>query len=255
MTTLAIVQARMSSSRLPGKVLAPINGDPMIIHQLRRIKRSRNVDRIVVASSTDASDDQLVDVLEASGYAVMRGSLTDVLERFHLVIYTERPDNVVRITADCPLISPAVIDHVIEEFLAAGVDYASNTLEPTYPDGLDVEVVRAVALADLSNLELDTDEREHVTLGMYRRPERYRLLSVQDKSRDNSNLRWTVDNQEDLDFVRWVFSGVKDTEAFEYQDVLDLVNRFPENSRTQNDVVRNAALRGKDTGQMRGISP
>ena len=255
MTTLAIVQARMSSSRLPGKVLAPINGDPMIIHQLRRIKRSRNVDRIVVASSTDASDDQLVDVLEASGYAVMRGSLTDVLERFHLVIYTERPDNVVRITADCPLISPAVIDHVIEEFLAAGVDYASNTLEPTYPDGLDVEVVRAVALADLSNLELDTDEREHVTLGMYRRPERHRLLSVQDTSRDNSNLRWTVDNQEDLDFVRWVFSEMKDFEAFDYQDVLDLVNRFPENLRTQNDGVRNAALWGKNTGQMRGISP
>jgi len=254
-TTLAIVQARMSSSRLPGKVLAPIGGEPMIIHQLRRVERSRNVDRIVVATSTDVSDDPLVEVLESFDFPVMRGSLTDVLERFCLVIDTEQPDNVVRITADCPLISPAVIDHVIEEFLSAGVDYASNTLDPTYPDGLDVEVLRASALADLSTLDLDTDEREHVTLGMYRRPDRYRLLSVQDTSCDNSNLRWTVDTQEDLDFVRWVFSEMKESEEFDYQDVLDLVSRFPEKSRTQNDGVRNAALRGKDTGQMRGVSP
>ena len=101
-------------------------------------------------------------------------------------------------------------------------------------------------------LDLDADEREHVTLGMYRRPDRYRLLSVQDKSRDNSNLRWTVDTQDDLDFVRWVFSEMKETEEFDYQDVLDLVNRFPEKLRTQHDGVRNAALRGKDTGQMGG---
>ncbi len=255
MTTVAIVQARMSSSRLPGKVLAPIDGTPMIVQQLRRLERSRHIDRIVVATSTDATDDPLIEVLEVSDYSVVRGPSNNVLERFRLVVETEQPDVVVRITADCPLISPTVVDDVVEAFLAARVDYASNTLDPTFPDGLDVEVVTPGAVIDIAGMQLDADEREHVTLGIYRRPGRFRLHSVQDTTKDNSGLRWTVDTQEDLDFVRWVFSEMKGVKDFDYHDVLDLVSRFPERSRTREDGARNAALQGKDTGRMRGVAP
>ena len=255
MTTLAIVQARMTSSRFPGKVLAPIDDLPMIIRQLRRIEHAERIDKTVVATSSDVSDDPLVEVLQAEGYPVIRGPLTDVLERFRIAIHEERPEVIVRITADCPLISPKVIDHVIHAFHEADVDYASNTLNPTYPDGLDVEVFRSSALESLSSFDLDSDEREHVTLGMYRRPEHFSLLSVEDPGRDHSDLRWTVDTAEDLDFVRWVYTQLGAIEIFEYDDVLDLLTRHPAMSRTAADGMRNAALAGKDTGQMRGVGP
>jgi spore coat polysaccharide biosynthesis protein SpsF len=242
----------MSSSRFPGKVLAPIDDQPMIVQQLRRVRRASLIGQVVVATSTDPSDDELAEVVKQHGTEVIRGPLNNVAARFVEAVDTYSPEIVVRLTADCPLISPTVIDQVIHEFASKGVDYASNTLQPTYPDGLDVEVLRASALRRLASVNLDSDEREHVTLGIYRRPADFSLHSVVDTSRDESHLRWTVDTEDDLAFVRWVFSQFAQDSHFDYDDILRMLEGNPDRSRTTADGVRNAALLGKDTGAMRG---
>jgi len=253
--TLAIVQARTSSSRLPGKVLLPLTGEPMILRQLERIARARSLDGIVVATSEDPSDDELAVLLADSGYDYIRGSLEDVLARYVQTLDEYRPDVAVRLTADCPLTSPQVIDLVVERFHASSADYVSNTMNPTYPDGLDVEVMSASVLRKVGGEAVDPHEREHVTLGIYRQPERFAIENVVDPSGlDKSQLRWTVDTAEDFDFVSEVYAALFHTE-FEYEDVLELMERRPDLLRTESDAPRNAALDGLITGAMKRDVP
>ena len=256
MSTLAILQARMSSTRFPGKVLAPLAGEPMILRQLERLQRAMLIDELVVATSDDLSDDPLVEVLRVAGFRVVRGSLDDVLDRFMSALDAAEaeglpaPDTVVRLTADCPLASPLVIDAVIEEFHGSGADYASNTMQPTYPDGLDVEVVRASVLREVAAEATDPAEREHVTLGVYRRTDRYQILNVPGAT-DLSDLRWTVDTPDDYTFVSGVYDELYANKPdFDVEDVVDYLKRHPERSRTTADAARNAALQGLDTGAM-----
>jgi spore coat polysaccharide biosynthesis protein SpsF len=249
-TTLAVLQARMTSSRLPGKVMTPLLGEPMVARQIERIRRSQRLDGLVLATSTDASDDRLAELADALSIPVVRGPLDDVLARYVLAIEQHEPDVVVRLTADCPLTSPSVIDAVIDQFTSSDVDYCSNTLTPTFPDGLDVEVVRAEVLLDVAGISDDAAEREHVTLGVYRRPERYRVANHAG-ARDLSSLRWTVDTPDDLAFVTYVYDALYPTNPeFDFEDVLALLEREPDRSRTTADEVRNAALAGLDTGAM-----
>jgi spore coat polysaccharide biosynthesis protein SpsF len=250
MSTLAILQARVSSTRLPGKVLAPILGEPMIARQVERIRRASRIDDLVIATSSDPSDDPLAAWAEAEGITAYRGSLDDVLGRFVGVIAAHAPDWVVRLTADCPLASPSVIDAVIDYFIESDVDYCSNTLTPTFPDGLDVEVVRARVLTEIAEISTDPAEREHVTLGVYRRPKRFTLANFAGDT-DFSSLRWTVDTAADLAFVRRVYEALYETTpSFDTGDILDLIERTPGLGRTTDDGMRNAALRGLDTGRM-----
>lgn len=250
MSTLAIVQARMTSTRFPGKVLAPLAGKPMVLRQLERIQRARTLDAVVVATSSDPSDDELAAVIERAGVPVVRGSLDDVLARFIAAIDVFGPDTVVRLTADCPLTSPAVIDLVVNAFRASDADYTSNTMTPTYPDGLDVEVVKAAVLREVASIATDPAEREHVTLGVYRRHDHYRIENVT-AERDLSSLRWTVDTPDDYAFVRGVYDDLLPAkEDFDLDDVLDYLARHPERRRTEADAARNAALAGLDTGAM-----
>lgn len=250
-TTLAILQARMKSTRLPGKILSPLLGEPMVARQLERIQRARRLDDIVLATSTDPSDDPLVAWAEANDIKVFRGALADVLQRFVEVIDHYQPGVVVRLTADCPLTSPTVIDAVIERFQVSDVDYCSNTLTPTFPDGLDVEVVKANVLREVAATSTDPHEREHVTLGVYRHPERYRLANFEG-TEDHSGLRWTVDTPEDMAFVTAVYEALYPVDpAFEMRDVLELISRTPGLSRTTKHAMRNAALAGLNTGAMR----
>lgn len=250
MSTLAVLQARMTSTRLPGKVMSPILGEPMLARQLERMARASRIDGIVIATSTDPSDDVVADLAVSRDLLLVRGPRDDVLNRYVLAIETFRPDTVVRLTADCPLASPTVIDTVIGQFEESGVDYCSNTLTPTFPDGLDVEVVRSDVLLEVARMSTDPAEREHVTLGVYRRPERF-SMSNHAGARDLSGLRWTVDTAEDLAFVTAVYEELyPGTPAFDTADVLSLLERRPELSRTTADEVRNAALIGLDTGAM-----
>ena len=254
MRKLAILQARMSSTRFPGKVLAQLAGEPMIIRQLERLRRAESIDEIVVATSTDSSDDQLAMLLETHGVATFRGSLNDVLDRFISVIdaygITDQ-DAVIRLTADCPLADPVVIDKVVGEFELAGVDYCSNTMKPSYPDGLDVEVVKAGVLRAVARESEDKHEREHVTLGVYRRPEKFTIRNVSGE-RDLSQMRWTVDTVEDFEFITRIYDSlIEEIPEFLMNDVLELINEQPELLLAQSQRMRNESLKGLDTGAMR----
>ena len=255
MTTIAILQARMSSTRMPGKVLAPLAGEPMLVRQLERILRASTLDGVVVATSLDPSDDPIVEALANAAtligeVPVVRGSLSDVLDRFVTAMDAYPSDVVVRLTADCPLASPAVIDRVVSAFRSGDVDYVSNTMSPTYPDGLDVEVVRASVLREVAAIATDSHEREHVTLGVYRRHDRFRVENVAGE-RDLSDLRWTVDTPEDYAFVADIYRDMYPANPdFDLDDVLAWLERHPGRSRTVVDAKRNAALDGLDTGAM-----
>ncbi len=232
---LAIVQARSSSSRFPRKVLQDLEGAPMVLRQLERVRRAHELDGIVVATSEESSDDELADVLDAAGVTVRRGPLADVLARFGQVVDEFSPDHVVRLTADCPLTDPEVIDRVVATHRAEAADYTSNVIERTYPHGLDAEAFSVAAFDRLRALALDPDEHEHVTLGFYRRPEAFALASVT-QSRDDSRLRWTVDYPADLDFVRAVYSALYPADAaFGTDDVVAYLAANPQLSRTADD--------------------
>jgi spore coat polysaccharide biosynthesis protein SpsF len=249
-STVAIVQARMGSTRLPGKVLADLCGAPMLQRQLERVRRATSVDRVVVATSTDDTDRPIAELCKSLDVPCFRGDLNDVLARFLGAIDEFDPEVVVRITADCPLISPLVIDSIVHSFFESDCDYLSNTLEPTFPDGVDVEVVRVSALRALAQLDTDTPEREHVTLGIYRRPEQFVVRNFTGDP-DLSDLRWTVDSPEDLEFVRWVYSELFYTNPkFDLAEIMELLGENIDKSRTGSDSRRNAALDGLNTGAM-----
>jgi spore coat polysaccharide biosynthesis protein SpsF len=239
---LAILQARSSSTRFPGKVLAPLLGEPMILRQIERLRGSELIDRLVVATSVDGSDDELVSTLETAGVDVRRGSLDDVVGRFAAVVDEFPADHIVRLTADCPLADADVIDTVIGAHLREATDYTSNTIVPTYPDGLDIECVSAGAFDRLLALPLTAREREHVTLGLYGRPDEFSLTNVA-QTPDRSSLRWTVDIPDDLTFVREIYGRLYDGDsAFGQESILRLLAEFPELNRTDQDLARNAGL-------------
>lgn len=220
---VAILQARMSSSRLPGKVMKPILGMPMIGRQIERLNRCDSLDRLVVATSKDPSDDVLAAYAERLGVRVFRGSLDDVLGRFQGAALANGPcTHVVRLTADCPLADPGVIDACVWRHIETGADYTSNTIERSYPDGLDVEVMTIDALKTMHREAKGPYEREHVTPFLYRHPERFKIAQLV-QSAPLADRRWTVDTPEDFEFVSRVFYMLYPTNPrFEQVDVLAL---------------------------------
>lgn len=204
----AILQARMSSTRLPGKVMRPLAGRPMIERQLERLRRCATLGRLIVATSDQASDDPLADHLERIGVAVFRGSLHDVLGRYVGAAEAFGANGlIVRLTADCPLADPDVIDACVRLHAVRGADYASNGRRRTYPRGLDVEVFNLEGLLAAHAEAADPYDREHVTPFLYRHPERFTQAElIQD--RDESALRWTVDTPEDFAFVERVYEAL-----------------------------------------------
>ncbi|HSJ53652.1 MAG TPA: glycosyltransferase family protein [Anaerolineae bacterium] len=226
MRVLAIVQARMGSTRLPGKVLEDVAGQSMLARVVRRVQRARQVDRVVVATSTSPADEAIVAECERLGVACFRGDERDVLDRFYRAAAHFRAPVIVRITADCPLIEPQVVDEVVAAFHAARPDYASNTLERSYPRGLDTEVMSLEALARAWAEAPEPYHWIHVTPYFYQNPEMFTLLSVR-QARDDSQQRWTVDTAEDLAFVRQIYERLGSGGEFDWRDVLDLLDREP----------------------------
>jgi spore coat polysaccharide biosynthesis protein SpsF len=228
MSVLAILQARMSSSRLPGKVLMDIEGIPMIGRQLERIREAKLLDEIVVATSTDPSDDVLTKYVESIGVHVQRGSLSDVLQRFVDVLDVSNCKTVVRLTADCPLADSEVIDGAVDLFLNSNVDYVSNSLDRTFPRGLDVEVIRQEVLREVAQVDFRPMSREHVTYGIYTRTDIYSTKNLL-QNPSFSKFRWTVDTQKDLDFVRCVFKNLPTRNSnFHQREILNWLIDFPE---------------------------
>jgi spore coat polysaccharide biosynthesis protein SpsF len=226
---LAVLQARMSSSRLPGKVLKPLAGAPMILRQIERVARARRIDRLVVATSIDPSDDVLAESLRAAGVEVFRGPLDDVLARFLGALAAFPADHVVRLTGDCPLADPQVIDATIALHLQGGGDYAQNRLETKgYPKGLDVEVMTAQALRRAGAQAASPEEHEHVTWGIWNRPDRWRIARLEPPVNEGL-VRWTVDRPDDYEFVSAVYDALYPANpAFTSDDIRAWVRAHPQ---------------------------
>jgi spore coat polysaccharide biosynthesis protein SpsF len=236
---VAIIQARMGSTRLPGKVLLPLLGEPMVKRVVRRVGRARTPDVVVVATSSAPVDDPIAARAAAEGWPLTRGSEVDVLDRYLQAARTFGAEVVVRVTADCPLIDPAVVDRTIEEFMKAGVDYASNVLPPrTFPRGLDVEVIARSALERAGREDHDPAWREHVTPYIYGHPETFRLLRVPSED-DHSDQRWSVDTAEDLELIERIYEALG-RDDFDWREALAVVEANPAWSSINRDVVQKA---------------
>ena len=193
------------------KVLKEVNGRPMIYWQIQRILQAE-ICPIVVATSTETSDDALVDFLLSNGIEVFRGSLTDVADRFHKTLVKYSPSYFVRLTADCPLVMPKLLQDMNKTFQKNDVDYLSNTIQPTYPDGLDIEFVATEAFERMLSINLSSTQREHVTMGLYQNSHLFKINQYENDI-DLSANRWTVDYPDDLRFVREVYEFFKGQET------------------------------------------
>lgn len=224
---MVILQARMSSSRLPGKVMTTINGKPIIYWQIRRILKSKLIENLIVVTSVDQSDDILASYLMSEGINVYRGSLNNVYSRFVAVIEKFKPRFIVRLTADCPITMPSLIDQVIQAGLDTNSDYLSNTLIPTFPDGLDVEFVLSRTVKELGRFALSDYEKEHVTVGIYKRADIFKVTNLENIE-DLGYVRCTLDEKQDVKFFQFLFSKFIGNEAnFDLNDVLKLRDQFP----------------------------
>jgi len=223
---VAIIQARMGSTRLPGKVMLPLLGEPILTRVLRRTARARTLDDVVVATTTLPEDDAIVALVEAEGRPVVRGSETDLLDRYLQAARAHDADAIVRVTSDCPLIDPDVIDRTVLAFRAGDVDYASNALEPrTYPRGLDVEVIARAALERAGREDRDPAWREHATPFIYRHPESFRLLRVA-AGDDHADQRWSVGTPEDFALVERIYDAIG-RDDFGWREALAVVAAHP----------------------------
>lgn len=227
---VAITQARISSSRLPGKVLLNVQGKTLLQHHIDRAREATLVDDLVVATTTSAADDPISDLCESLGVSHVRGSEDDVLARYLLAAERSDAELVVRITADCPMIDPHVMDRTIDAFLQRipDIDYVSNRIERTYPIGLDTEVVSRAVL-EVAARESDWGpDREHVTYFVWRQPQRFRLYNVACE-RNLGDHRWTVDTPEDFELVRHMIDALYPTDpSFGIDECLTVLAQHPE---------------------------
>ena len=232
---LAILQARMTSTRLPGKVMLPLAGAPMIQRQIERVQEAANIDELIVATSDQASDDPLAAFLEGRSVAVYRGPLEDVQQRFVGAAAEFPAAAIVRLTADCPLADAGVIDDTIDLFLDAGADYVSNTPpRRTFPKGLDIEVFTAAALRRAA-VAPTPEAREHVTWDMCRQPDRY-VQAFHSQDADEGEVRWTVDRPDDYEFVSAVYDGLhRRNPQFGSDDIRAFVRARPKLARYGGD--------------------
>ena len=239
---LIILQARTRSSRLPGKNLMLINNKPMIKWQIDRIQKA-NVGHLLVATTTSHSDDDFVEFLAKNNVDFFRGNEKNVFQRFKDIVSLYEPDYFIRLTGDCPLVMPDLLIEMNELFTQGNFDYLSNTLEPTFPDGLDVEIVSTDAFCSLSNFNLNSQHLEHVTLGFHDYRDNFRIFNFQ-SSVDLSNLRWTVDYFEDFIFVNNVFSFFRGVEtSFNTEDLLKAIDAGEIQNNIRGGEYRNIALK------------
>jgi spore coat polysaccharide biosynthesis protein SpsF len=228
MRIVAIVQARMGSTRLPGKVLKPLSGITVLSHVIQRLKHAKQLSAIVVATSDLVQDDPIVEEAVSSGAEVFRGSEIDVLSRYFYAAKLHEADYVVRITSDCPLISPEIVDDCISTILNSGADYSSNALERTYPRGLDVEVFTMQALETSFDHSQEPAEREHVTPYIYRRPELFKISHVVNEV-DYSKHRWTLDTLEDYNLLTEIYDRLyRPGRIILWNDVIKLLAENPQ---------------------------
>lgn len=239
---LAVLQARMSSSRLPGKVLKPILGVPMLKLQIERIRRSQLIDCLVVATSTDVTDDSIEELCKEIECICFRGNLEDVLDRYYRASLAHFPKHVVRLTGDCPLVDSSLIDRLISFHIEGGFDYSSNCLEPTFPDGLDAEIMTFDTLCQAWRQAASSVEREHVTLYINSRPAEFKLGSYK-QNENMSHLRWTVDEDRDFELVERIYRHLyPNYKNFTTSQILEFLDRDKQLADLNKGIVRNEGL-------------
>jgi spore coat polysaccharide biosynthesis protein SpsF len=228
----AIVQARMGSTRLPGKIMKKLEGKPVLWHVYDRLKHSKKLDNIIIATTILKEDDRVENFCKENNIMFFRGSVENVLSRYFLAAQKFNCENIVRITSDCPVIDPEIIDEMIEKFFIENeekinVDYLSNSLERTFPRGLDAEIFTFKVLEKTFNEAAKTYEKEHVTPYIYQHPELFKLKNFS-SSKDNSNLRWTLDTKEDFQLLKEIYSNLyNERKIFLYNDILTLLEKKP----------------------------
>ena len=236
-----IIQARMTSTRLPGKVLEDVGGRPVLAHVVERVSRVSSLAPCVIATTANQTDDPVADLAERLGIACFRGSENNVLSRYVGAAEMVDADAILRITADCPLIDPETIGRVVQAFADTGADYVANTLVRTYPIGMDAEVFSRDTLAQAAAQARAPEELEHVTLHIYRNPERFDLRNVAAPNElARPDLRLTVDTPEDLKLIRAVFEGLEPAiPTFGLADVIAFLNTRPDLAALNKDVRHN----------------
>ncbi|MBA6253839.1 MULTISPECIES: cytidylyltransferase domain-containing protein [unclassified Colwellia] len=242
MTVNIILQARMNSSRLPGKVLMPILGQPILALQIARLAKVTQVNKLIIATSTEPSDDAIDRLCDTLNIACFRGNLNNVLDRYYQASLLYPSEHIVRITGDCPLIDAQVIDHVILAHLTGGFDYTNNCEPATFPDGLDVEVMTKKTLKSSWLQAVKPSELEHVTLFIRNHPEQFSCGSYLHEC-DLSAHRWTVDEQEDFELVERIYNDLyPKNNNFSFQDILKYLAKHPALLKINQDFTRNQGL-------------
>ena len=228
MKVVAIVQARMGSTRLPGKVLKPLAGEPMLRHVLRRAQAARRIDEVVLATTTEPEDRALEPVARGLGVRVVFGHPTDVLDRYYRAAQAAGADAIARVTADCPFLDPEVLDACVDLLRSSSAAYASNAVRRTFPDGLDVEVFTFAALETAWKEAALASEREHVTPFLWKDPARFPAAELL-REPDISAMRWCVDNPADLALAEAVYAGLgQGGRLFGYRELLQFLERRPD---------------------------
>ena len=239
MKKVAIIQARTSSTRLPNKVLLTIFGKTILEHIINRVQHAELIDDICVATTTESEDDVIEAIGQKCSVTVYRGSKNDVLDRFYQTALMTKADVICRITADDPFKDPQVLNDIMNVYLNGKYDYVSNTLEPTYPEGIDIEVFSFATLKSAWENAVLPSEREHVTPYIWKHPDMYRLFSVK-YEQDLSEMRWTLDHAADWVFVQQIYDKLYHEEKiFLMRDVLQLLKEYPFLSDVNKNFIRN----------------
>ncbi|WP_188208268.1 cytidylyltransferase domain-containing protein [Alkalibacillus aidingensis] len=227
MRVTAIIQARMSSTRLPGKVLKAVLNRPLLHYQLDRLQRASMLDEVVVATTENSTDDAIVDFCQQVDIPVYRGSKEDVLSRYVEAARFFNADVIVRLTSDCPVIDPVIVDRIVQCFRSSKSDYVSNTMIRTYPRGMDTEVLNQSTLETLHQKATTPTDREHVTSYMLKHLNEFDVEQVKHKE-DLSHYRWTVDTPEDFELIKRIIEHIYPTNShFTMEDILDLLKEHP----------------------------
>jgi len=240
MNIIAIIQARLGSTRLPKKVFADLAGKPLIWHVINRLKYSNRINDIVLATTNSAVDDELASWATKEKVNLFRGSENNVLERFYFAAKQYSADIIVRITADDPFKDPLIIDQVIDKLLVENLDFAYNNNPPTFPEGLDTEVFTYNAIEKAYFQSNDDYEKEHVTQYFYRNSEFFKQSNLLNL-KNLSHLRWTIDTELDYEMTKQVYNALyRENSIFQMNEILDLLNEKPEISQINIDVARSA---------------
>ncbi len=229
MNIVCLVQARMASTRLPGKVMIELKEVPVIGYILRALKKSSLINKIAVVTTTNDEDSVLVSYLEKNNYDYFRGSENDVLDRFVKASEKYKADLIVRMTADCPLIDPQIVDMVIEKAISSNADYTSNIIKRTFPDGYDVEVIKYPILKKIHSVTNDPADREHVTRYILNNLSLFNTVNVESAS-DLHHPEWriTLDNKHDFLLIQSIFDSFPTNKIIMHQDIIRLFERNPE---------------------------